>query len=123
MDGVDIQRLIQLSQQMQSRMSEMQEKLERETMTAASGGGMVEVTVDGQGNIKGVSIDPAAVDPEEVEMLEDLIVAAASAAQRRAKDRMESEMRQAAGGLPLPGLGTWIRLADLFSSKSIRDTT
>lgn len=105
MDGVNIQQLIQLSQQMQSRMSEMQEKLERETMVAASGGGMVEVTVDGQGNVKAVSIDPAVVDPEEVEMLEDLIVAAASAAQRRAKDRMESEMRQAAGGMPLPGLG------------------
>lgn len=108
MDGVNIQQLIQLSQQMQSRMSEMQEKLERETMKAASGGGMVEVTVDGQGNIKAVSIDPAAVDREEVEMLEDLIVAAASAAQRRAKDRMESEMRQAAGGLPLPGLGNFL---------------
>ena len=108
MDGVNIQQLIELSQQMQSRMSEMQEKLERETMTAASGGGMVEVTVDGQGNIKGVTIDPAAVDPEEVEMLEDLIVAAASAAQQRAKDRMESEMRQAAGGLPLPGMGNFL---------------
>ncbi|MDE2878800.1 YbaB/EbfC family nucleoid-associated protein [Candidatus Palauibacter soopunensis] len=108
MDGVDIQQLIQLSKQMQSRMSEMQEKLERETMTAASGGGMVEVTVDGQGNIKSVSIDPAVVDPAEVEMLEDLIVAAASAAQRRAKDRMESEMRQAAGGLPLPGIGNFL---------------
>ncbi|WP_420448677.1 YbaB/EbfC family nucleoid-associated protein [Candidatus Palauibacter sp.] len=105
MDGVNIQQLMQLSQQMQSRMSEMQEKLERETHVAASGGGMVEVTVDGQGNIKGVSIDPAVVDPEEVEMLEDLIAAAASAAQRRAKERMEKEMRQAAGGLPLPGLG------------------
>ncbi len=108
MDGVNIQQLIQLSQQMQSRMSEMQEQLGRETMTAASGGGMVEVTVDGQGHIKGVSIDPAAVDPEEVEMLEDLIVAAASAAQRRSKDRMESEMRRAAGGLPLPGLGNFL---------------
>lgn len=105
MDGVNMQQLMQLSQQMQSRMSDMQEKLARETLVAASGGGMVEVTVDGQGNVKGVSIDPAVVDPEEVEMLEDLIVAAASAAQRRAKDRMESEMRQAAGGLPLPGLG------------------
>lgn len=105
MDGVNIQQLMQLSQQMQSRMSDMQEKLARETLVAASGGGMVEVTVDGQGNVKGVSIDPAVVDPEEVEMLEDLIVAAASAAQRRAKDRMESEMRHAAGGLPLPGLG------------------
>lgn len=105
MDGVNIQQLMQLSQQMQSNIREMQEKLERQTMTAAAGGGMVEVTVDGRGNIKGVSIDPSAVDPEEVEMLEDLILAAASAAQRRARDRMEKEMRQAAGGVPLPGLG------------------
>ncbi len=105
MEGVNLQQLMQLSQQMQARMTEMQEKLERQTMIAASGGGMVEVTADGQGNIKAVSIDPAVVDPAEVEMLEDLIVAAASEVQRRARERMESEMRQAAGGLPMPGLG------------------
>ena len=105
MEGVNLQQLMQLSQQMQSRMAEMQERLEQETLTAASGGGMVEVTADGKGNIKGVSIDPAVVDPGEVEMLEDLIVAAASEVQRRAREQMEDEMRQAAGGLPLPGLG------------------
>ena len=105
MDGVNIQQLMQLSQQMQARVNEMQERLEQETLTAASGGGMVEVTADGKGNIKGISIDPTVVDPNEVEMLEDLIVAAASEVQRRARDRMENEMRQAAGGLPLPGLG------------------
>ncbi|MDX1577214.1 MAG: YbaB/EbfC family nucleoid-associated protein [Gemmatimonadota bacterium] len=105
MEGVNLQQLMQLSQQMQARVNEMQERLEQETVTAASGGGMVEVTADGKGNIKGLSIDPAVVDASEVEMLEDLIVAAASEAQRRARERMESEMRQAAGGLPLPGLG------------------
>jgi len=104
-DGVNIQQLMQLSQQMQARVNEMQERLEQETLTAASGGGMVEVTADGKGNIKGISIDPTVVDPGEVEMLEDLIVAAASEVQRRARDRMENEMRQAAGGFPLPGLG------------------
>lgn len=105
MEGVNLQQLMQLSQQMQARVTEMQEKLEQQTMTAASGGGMVEVTADGKGNIKGISIDPAVVDPAEVEMLEDLIVAAASEVQRRAREQMEDEMRQAAGGLPLPGLG------------------
>lgn len=105
MEGVNLQQLMQLSQQMQSRMTEMQDRLEQETVTAASGGGMVEVTADGKGNIKGISIDPAVVDPDEVEMLEDLIVAAASEVQRRAREKMESEMRQAAGGLPIPGLG------------------
>ncbi len=105
MEGVNIQQLMQLSQQMQARVTELQERLENETLTAAAGGGMVEVTADGKGNIKGISIDPTVVDPDEVEMLEDLIVAAASEVQRRARDGMENEMRQAAGGLPLPGLG------------------
>lgn len=102
---MDIQKLMQLSQQMQARMTEMQDRLEQETMSAASGGGMVEVTADGKGNIKQVKIDPAVVDPGDVEMLEDLIVAAASEVQRRARERMEEEMRKAAGGLPMGGLG------------------
>ena len=85
MEGMDLQKIMQLSQQMQSRMAEMQKQLERQTLVAAAGGGMVEVTADGKGNIKGVSIDPTVVDPAEVEMLEDLIVAAASEVQRRAR--------------------------------------
>ncbi|MCG8468211.1 MAG: YbaB/EbfC family nucleoid-associated protein [Gemmatimonadetes bacterium] len=104
MDGVNLQQLMQLSQQMQSRVTELHERLEGETLTAAAGGGMVEVTADGKGNIKGVKIDPAVVDADEIEMLEDLIVAAASEVQRRARERMENEMRQAAGGIPIPGL-------------------
>lgn len=105
MEGIDLQRMMRLSQQMQARMAEMQKQLERQTIVAAAGGGMVEVTADGKGNIKGVSIDPAVVDPNEVEMLEDLVVAAASEVQRRARERMEGEMRKATGGLPLGGLG------------------
>ncbi len=105
MDGVNLQQLMELSQQMQSRVTELQERLEQETRTATSGGGMVEVTADGKGNIKAIKIDPAVVDPGEVEMLEDLIVAAASEVQRRAHEEMENEMRQAAGGIPMPGLG------------------
>ncbi|MDT8435963.1 MAG: YbaB/EbfC family nucleoid-associated protein [Gemmatimonadota bacterium] len=102
----DIQQLFQLGQQMQSRMAEAQERLEKETVTAATGGGLVEVTADGKGSIRTIRIDPSAVDPSDVEMLEDLVLAAVSEAQRRARELLETEMRKAAGGMPLPGLGS-----------------
>lgn len=105
METPNLQQLMQLSQQMQSRMSEMQEKLEQETVTAQAGGGIVEVTANGKGQVQKVKIDPGVVDPDDVEMLEDLIAAAASEAFRRATENMEREMRKVAGGLPLPGLG------------------
>jgi nucleoid-associated protein EbfC len=101
-----LQQLFQLGQQMQARLAEAQQKLEQETMTVASGGGLVEVTVDGKGTVRGIRIDPTAVDPSDVEMLEDLVLAAISEAQRRAHERLEAEMRNAAGGMPLPGLGS-----------------
>lgn len=99
----NFQQLFQLSQMVQSRMSDLQERLEKETVTARSGGGMVEVTADGRGNIRKLKLDPSVVDQEDVEMLEDLILAAATEAQRRARAKMEEEMKQAAGGLPIPG--------------------
>lgn len=105
----DFQQILRLSQMVQSRMSDLQERMEKETVTARSGGGMVEVTVDGRGEIRSVKLDASVVDPGDVEMLEDLILAAASEAQRRARERMESEMKDAAGGLSLPG-----NLAGLF---------
>jgi len=101
----NIQQLMQLTQQMQARVGEIQERLERNMHTGISGGGVVKVTVDGKGNIKGISINPVVVDPNEVEMLEDLIVAGAREAQGRARKELEREMDQAAGGIPLPGLG------------------
>lgn len=105
MEGLDLQKLMQLSQQMQSRMAEIQEELEQKTVTAQAGGGIVEVTVNGKGQVQSVKIDPGVVDPDDVEMLEDLIAAAASEAFRRAIEQMEGEMRRATGGLPLPGMG------------------
>jgi DNA-binding YbaB/EbfC family protein len=100
----NIQHLMQLTQQMQTRVKEIREQLERNMHTGMSGGGVVQVTVDGKGNIKRISIAPAVVDPNEVEMLEDLIVAGAREAQGRAREELEREMSQAAGGLPLSGL-------------------
>lgn len=104
-----LQQLFQLGQQMQSRLAEIQQKLEQETVTVSSGGGLVEATVDGKGTVRGIRIDPSAVDPADVEMLEDLVVAAISEAQRRSHEKMESEMRQATGGMPMPDLGSLLR--------------
>lgn len=100
----DLQQLMQMGQQMRSRMSEIQERLEERTTTAQSGGGMVEVTVDGKGDVRDLDIDPSVVDPDDVEMLEDLVLAAVSEAQRRAREAMEEEMKELTGGMPLSGL-------------------
>ncbi len=100
----NLQQLFQLGQQMQSRLSDLNDRLEKETLSATSGGGMVEVSADGRGNVRRVKLDPAVVDPSDVEMLEDLILAAVSEVQRRARETLEKEMKNAAGGLPLSNL-------------------
>lgn len=100
----DFQQLMQMGKQMQSRMSEVRKKLEDRTVTARSGGGMIQVTADGTGDVREIRLDPSVVDPDDVEMLEDLILAAVSEAQRRAREQMEEEMKEITGGLPIPGL-------------------
>jgi hypothetical protein len=104
-DFKNIQQLMQLSTQLQSRIAEVQEKLEQQTHAASSGGGLVEATVDGKGTLVGLRIDAEAVDAAELEMLEDLVLAAVTQAQKRSREAMEAEMKQAAGGLGMPGLG------------------
>ena len=99
---MNIQNLIQMGQQMQSQMSQMQETLGSKEVSASSGGGMVTAVVDGRGGVKRVSIDATVVDPEDVEMLEDLILAAVSEAQSQARSVYEAEMKKVTGGLPLP---------------------
>jgi len=102
----DLQQLMQLSQQLQAKMTELQKSLESKTLTASSGGGMVTVTVDGKGTVSRIVIDPIVVDRDDVEMLEDLVLAAVTEAQGKAQSLYEEEMRKAAGGMPiqLPGL-------------------
>lgn len=99
---MNMQQLMKMGQQMQSQMSEIQESLDRKEVSASAGGGMVTATVDGKGEVKGISIDPAVVDADDVEMLEDLVLAALSEAQKKARDLYEEEMKKVAGGLPLP---------------------
>ena len=102
----DFQQLMQLGQKLQSKMTQIQESLESTSVSATSGGGMVSVTVDGKGQVKQVQIDPGCVDPQDVEMLEDLVLAAITEAQSKAQGVYEQEMRKATGGLPMniPGL-------------------
>jgi hypothetical protein len=89
-------------QAMQSRMSEMQAKLEAATVTGQSGGGLVKVTMSGKGAMTGLSIDPSLVKAEEREILEDLIVAAHSDAKAKSEAMMAEEMKAVTGGISLP---------------------
>ncbi|NIP60032.1 MAG: YbaB/EbfC family nucleoid-associated protein [Gemmatimonadetes bacterium] len=97
-----LQQLMQMGQKLQTKMTEVQEKLDHEEVSASAGGGMVTATADGKGHVKSVRIDPAVVDPEDVEMLEDLVLAAISEAQNKASQVYEEEMKKISGGFPLP---------------------
>jgi len=92
-------------QQMQADMATAQEALESETVEGSAGGGMVRAVATGSGTIQAVSIDPQVVDPEDVEMLEDLVVAAVSEALRTAQEKASERMGAVTGGLDLGGLG------------------
>jgi DNA-binding YbaB/EbfC family protein len=102
----NLQQLIQMGQQLQAKVAELQERLDAQELSSSAGGGMVKATVDGKGTLKRLNIDTAVVDPNDVEMLEDLVLAAVSEAQKKARAMYEEEMRKATGGLPmqLPGL-------------------
>ena len=102
----NIQQLMHMGQQVQARMAQLQEELSAREISASSGGGMVTATVDGKGTVTRIVIDPTVVDPRDVEMLEDLVLAAVTEAQSKAQGQYEEDMRKAAGGMPIqiPGL-------------------
>ncbi len=97
----NFQQILQMGQQVQARMSELQTELGNRTVTGSAGGGMVTATADGRGKIREIKID-ASVAGGDVEMLEDLVLAAVSAAQDRAAQAYEEELKKLAGGFPLP---------------------
>ena len=94
--------MIKQAQKMQQDMQRMQAELEQKEYTAQAGGGVVSATVTGRHELKSVTIDPEAVDPDDVEMLQDLIVAAVNEALRKAADDAASQMSRLTGGLGLP---------------------
>jgi DNA-binding YbaB/EbfC family protein len=98
----NFQQLFQLGQQVQQRLTQLQTELGNRTVTSSAGGGMVTVTADGKGRIREIKIDPSVVDPNDTELLEDLVIAAVNEAQQRAEQIYEEEMKKVTGGLPLP---------------------
>ncbi len=94
--------LFQMGQQVQARMSELQTELGNRTITTSSGGGMVTVTADGRGKVKSVKIDASVVDPNDIEMLEDLVTVAIADAQQKAQAAAQEQMGKVTGGLNLP---------------------
>ena len=89
-------------QEMQGRMAEMQEKLGDMEITGASGGGLVEATLNGKGELKRMKIDPSLIVPSDAEVLEDLVVAAVNDAKTKVDEKLQAEMSKFTGGLPLP---------------------
>jgi hypothetical protein len=94
--------MMRQAQEMQSKMAEIQEQLAATEVTGSAGGGMVQVTANGKGEMHAVKIDPALADPNEVAVLEDLIVAAANDARTKAEATSAERMRELTGGLALP---------------------
>jgi DNA-binding YbaB/EbfC family protein len=98
----NFQQILQMGQQVQARLGQLQSELGDKTVTCTSGGGMVAATADGRGRLRELKIDPAVVDPQDVEMLEDLVLAAVSEAQQRAQSFYEEELQKVTGAFPLP---------------------
>ena len=101
MGGMNMQQMMMKAQKMQQEIQKKQQELEETEFSATAGGGMVSVTVLGNKTLKSIKLDPACVDPDDVEMLEDLIVAGVNAAMKEANDTVEREMGRITGGMGL----------------------
>lgn len=98
----DLLKILQQAQQVQGRLQQIQDELQKKVVTGTAGGGMVTVEADGRGQIKRVRIDSSVVNPSDVEMLEDLVSVAVSDAQQKAAALAQEEMGKVTGGLNLP---------------------
>jgi len=101
---VNITRIAKMAQQMQAQVAQAQAELREKTLEATAGGGAVRVVITGAQEVRLIEIDPAAVDPDEVEMLQDLVTAAVNDAIGRSKELERERMASVAGGMGLPGL-------------------
>ena len=95
-------KMMKQAQEMQAKMGEMQAALEAVEIDGASGGGLVTATLTGKGELRRLKIDPALVDPSDIEVLEDLVIAAVSDAKRKVEANAAEEMKKVTGGLQLP---------------------
>lgn len=99
----NIGQLMKQAQAMQERMADMQKKLEQVEISGSSGAGLVQITLNGKGEMRGLKIDPSLVDPQETEVLEDLIVAAFNDAKAKLEAHTAEEMGKITGGMNIPG--------------------
>ncbi len=104
MGGGNMQQLARQAQKLQQQMTKVQEELDAREYEASAGGGMVTVKVSGKKELLSIEIKPEAVDPDDVEMLQDMVLAAVNEALRTANDTTEREMGKLTGGLNMPGL-------------------
>ncbi|HMM07143.1 MAG TPA: YbaB/EbfC family nucleoid-associated protein [Clostridiales bacterium] len=102
--GANMQKMMKQMQKMQKDMEKMQAEAAEKTVSASAGGGAVTITVSGNQEIKGININPDAVDLDDIEMLEDMIMAAANEALEQSKEMMTSELSKLTGGMNIPGL-------------------
>ena len=100
----NMQAMLKQAQKMQEQIEQKKAELEQKEYVVSSGGGMVEVTITGNHEVKAIGINTEVVDPEDVEMLEDMLVAALNEANRQIDEEAEREMDAATGGLNIPGL-------------------
>ncbi len=96
--------LMKKAQQMKARMDEIQEEMASREVEAVAGGGMVTVTMTGAQEVTAITIDPSVIDPDDREMLQDLVQAAVNEALRKSKEMMQEEMAKITGGLPIPDI-------------------
>lgn len=103
---MNMQKMLKQVQKMQADMAKAQEELKTKTVEATAGGGVITVVANGSQEIVAIKIKPEAVDPDDIEMLEDLVVAAVNEALRKAQDLVAQEMQKITGGLNIPGMPT-----------------
>jgi DNA-binding YbaB/EbfC family protein len=101
---VNFGNMMKQAQKMQAKMAEMQEQLKSETLEASAGGGMVRVVITGDMQVRELHIDPAAIDPDDVDMLQDMVAAAVNEAIRSAQELASRRMGEITGGMNVPGL-------------------
>ena len=102
--GMNMRNMMKQMQKMQRELENTQKLLDEEEVSATSGGGAVEVTVNGKKEVLSIKLDPEVVDPDDIEMLQDLIITAINEANRKAQEKHDSEINKITGGINIPGL-------------------
>ena len=104
MGGGNMNNMMKQMQKMQKKMEEVQAEVDATELEATAGGGAIKVVVNGKKELLDIEIDPSVVDPEDVEMLQDLVIAAVNEGLRKAEDFAANEMKKVTGGLNIPGM-------------------